>query len=392
MLVDERGEPSVKAAVRPRFRDWKKNELLKVQSWCARLAVNRCSYGSGCLHVRQKLLTFHGIIGQSADRRVFLGFAPARVLHAISFADVLNEDTGRGYQRRLNQQHSFDFRKYIQQDGSATIPLTLNARPCADDAWRLTTTASGAKLEIRADAGRILTQVDCQHRLGTLHDVDTQLPFMCFLGLTEREEMEIFSVINSKAKGLSTSLLDYHAATLATNLAAERPELLIALHLNADPSSPWHRQLDLGGTTTSGLQRRASLRTMQKAVKHFLTQTKLSKTKDIEVVATTVLAFWSAVAQVLESAWSEPRRHLVNKGVGVYALMVIGGDLVQEAETLASCDKRYFRAKLSEFLPAVDWSTDGAFRGLGGEVGVKEAVALLRSARKKTRMKVVRRG
>jgi hypothetical protein len=31
---------------------------------------------------------------------------------------------------------------------------------------------------------------------------------MCFLGLTEREEMEVFNVINSKAKGLSTSLLD----------------------------------------------------------------------------------------------------------------------------------------------------------------------------------------
>src|SRR3954451_15445773 len=111
--------------------------------------------------MRPKPIIFQGIIGQSADRRVFLGFAPARVLHAISFADVLNEDTGRGYQRRLNQQHSLDFRKYIQQAGSATIPLTLNARPRPDSAWRITTTATGAKLEIQADAGRILTQVDC---------------------------------------------------------------------------------------------------------------------------------------------------------------------------------------------------------------------------------------
>jgi DNA sulfur modification protein DndB len=51
---------------------------------------------------------------------------------------------------------------------------------------------------------------------------------MCFLGLTEREEMEVFNVINSKAKGLSTSLLDFHDATLAADLASDRPELFIA--------------------------------------------------------------------------------------------------------------------------------------------------------------------
>src|SRR5436309_2454000 len=82
-----------------------------------------------------------------------------------------------------------------------------------------------------------------------------------FMGLNEREEMEIFNVINSKAKGLSTSLLDFHDATLATDLAKERPELFIALHLNNNTESPWYRQLDLGGTSTSGLLRRASLRT-----------------------------------------------------------------------------------------------------------------------------------
>ena len=55
----------------------------------------------------------------------------------MSFADVLNEDTGRGYQRRFNAQHSLDFRRYIQQEAGATIPLTFNLRPRADDAWRI---------------------------------------------------------------------------------------------------------------------------------------------------------------------------------------------------------------------------------------------------------------
>src|SRR5207302_7329301 len=139
---------------------------------------------------------------------------------------------------------------------------TFNLRPRDDGAWRVVELDQRrARLEI-TDGAKILAQVDCQHRLGHLGALPVELPFMCFIGLTEREEMEVFNVINSKARGLSTSLLDFHDAQLSTDLAHERPELFISLFLKNEPSSPWHRQLDLGGDSTSGLTRRASLRTM----------------------------------------------------------------------------------------------------------------------------------
>jgi len=328
-------------------------------------------------------------MGYSAEREVFLGFAPARTLFAVSFADVLDEETGRGYQRRPNVQHSLDFRRYIQQAGSTTIPLTFNARPGEPGGWQIVRTVDTARLVVQAAAGRVLARVDCQHRLGHLHDLDVPLPFMCFLGLSQREEMEVFNIINSKAKGLSASLLDFHAATLANDLASERPELFISLHLHNEERSPWHRQLDLGGRSTSGLQRRASLRTMQKATKRFLSQTRLLQTTSVGTAAETVLAFWSAVADVLSDAWASPRRHLLTKGVGVYALMAIAADLVVEAPDTESLDRRYFTARLADFLPLVDWTSAGPFSGLGGEAGVKEAIALLRVARITSRLTVV---
>lgn len=125
--------------------------------------------------------------------------------------------------------------------------------------------------------------------------------------------------------------MDFHDATLATDLARERPELFIALHLNNNSESPWYRQLDLGGTGTSGLMRRASLRTMQKAVKKFLNQAKVLRVHAPDVAAQIVLDFWAAVAIVLREAWDSPRHHLISKGVGVYALTVIAGDLYAEA-------------------------------------------------------------
>jgi DGQHR domain-containing protein len=354
---------------------------------CSRLLHLRAGYGAELA----ENIRIAGLIGASASKKVFLGFAPAKLLYSLSFADVLDEDTRRGYQRRFNPKHSLDFRKYIQQESSSTIPLTFNLRPRPDDAWKIHEIGSTATLEIKEGVGKLLTQVDCQHRLGYLSDVDLDLPFMCFLGLTEREEMEIFNVINSKAKGLSTSLLDFHDATLATDLASERPELFIALHLNNHSESPWYRQLDLGGSSTSGLRRRASLRTMQKAVKKFLTQTKVLRTHSPETAAQIVLDFWSAVAVVLREAWDSPRHHLINKGVGVYALMSVAADLYAE-NTGSSCDKHYFVTKLAEFITDMDWSSQGPLKGFGGEGGVSSVVTLIREKRKKPQLKLVSNG
>ena len=352
----------------------------------------------GSMHILQldgadlsRNIKIHGQIGASSNRKVFLGFAPASLLYSISFADVLDEDTRRGYQRRFNPQHSLDFRKYIQQDGSSTIPLTFNLRP-SDGAWKVRElSAASAVLEINSKVGKVLAQVDCQHRLGYLNDVNLELPFMCFLGLTEREEMEVFNIINSKAKGLSTSLLDFHDATLATDLARERPELFIALHLNNNGESPWYRQLDLGGASTSGLMRRASLRTMQKAVKRFLGQTKILRHHTADAAAQIVLDFWAAVAIVLREAWDSPRQYLINKGVGVYALMGIAADLYLESVE-QGCDKRYFVTKLSEFIADIDWSSQGPLKGFGGEGGVNSVLSLIREKRKRPQLRVVANG
>src|SRR5712671_1205065 len=120
--------------------------------------------------------------GSSAQRQVLLGFAPASLLHKLSFADVLDEDTGRGYQRRFNSRHSLDFRHYIQRDNSATIPLTFNLRPRSDNIWRIADLSGHrARLEISDTNVKILAQVDCQHRLGHLSGSPIELPFMCFI-------------------------------------------------------------------------------------------------------------------------------------------------------------------------------------------------------------------
>lgn len=331
--------------------------------------------------------------GNSANRPVLVGFAPASLLCRLSFADVLNEDTGRGYQRRFNSQHSLDFRRYIQRDNSTTIPLTFNLRPRADSAWEVTNQgARRRRVRVSPTAGPVLAQVDCQHRLGHLTNLEIELPFMIFIGLNEREEMEVFNVINSKARGLSPSLLDYHDAQLANDLAGERPELFVALLLRNDPASPWYRQLDLGGARTSGMKRRASLRTLQKAIRAFLSRSQSLRGLPTETIAQAVLDFWLAVSITLPAEWAEPRKHFLTKGIGVYALMELAADICAESGDASLLNRRHFAAVLSDFAPHFDWSTRGPLNGLGGESGVAAAISLIRETRSRARLRLVANG
>lgn len=324
------------------------------------------------------------IRGFSLERPVLLGFASARTLYAASFADVLDEASGRGYQRRLNSRHSLDFRRYVQEVGSATIPLTFNLRGANGDGWFVEDGNDGVTLQVEPSL-KPLAQVDCQHRLGHLSDLEVELPFMTFIGLSEREEMEIFGVINGKAKGLSNSLLDFHDAQLCADLASERPELLVALHLKNEPTSPWYNRLDLGGNQVSGLDRRASLRTMQKACRIL---TRRLKPRVADEIAQIAHDFWSAVAMVMPGAFSQPRRSLVTKGIGVYALSELAADFVLEAPLAIRCDTSYFAALIGDLAPRLDWSSEGPLAGLGGEGGARRAAEILREIRNRPRLAV----
>lgn len=325
-----------------------------------------------------------GIIGHCGDREVFLGFATALDLSRISFPDTLDEFSGKGYQRRFHRQHSLEFKRYIQQPGATTIPLTFNLRPDRKG-WDLKRNTQGASLIVDVHSMPVMSQVDCQHRLGYLKESQIPFAFMAYIGLTIEEEMEIFRIINGKAKGLSGSLLDFTESRLVEDdLKAVRPELFLALVLHEDRRSPWYKSLDLGGNRTTGLQRVASLRTMQKGVRRFLREAGLSNKEVSDSIATLLIDYWRAVTVVLPKQWSQPRQHVLVKGIGVYCLMSLAGELYRESLSKAGmCDIDYFITMLSDFVNDIDWSNKGTMQGYGGAGGADLALALLRQVRAK---------
>lgn len=318
-----------------------------------------------------------GIIGTCGALPVFLGFAPAKVLSAFSFADVLDEDTGEGYQRPRNRGHSHDFKKYIMREGASTIPLTFNLRGESHDVWKINRRRNGTAILLLKHGVRCLAQVDCQHRLGELGDSDVSLAFMTFIGLDLRNEMAMFVIINTKAKGLSTSLTDFHRSSLISDLIREAPHLLLARKLNEDPQSPWFKMIRYGGATTSGLKRRTSLRMMQQSIRKFLLVTRLQHA-EIERTYSLLRGFWIAVSRVFPHEWEDPRNHLLTKGVGLYSLHLLLGDIVSTT-TPSGLSETYFEEELSPLRGQIDWRTHGVFAGAGGHKGAHEVYMILKS-------------
>ena len=323
------------------------------------------------------VIQFHGALGTSGSHSVFMGFAPAKLLKQHSFADILNEDTGEGYQRPFNKKHSADFRRYITASNSSTPPLTFNLRKENKNKWCIKSGEGRSAILILQKGSSCLAQVDCQHRLGKLDDIDIELPFMAYIGLDFRQEMAIFNVINSKAKGLSSSLTDYHESKLLTDMANEAPHLFISRKLNEDVSSPWFRLIRYGGETTSGLKRRASFRMMQRTVALFLSQTKGIDLGTLEDKYHIILSFWEAIQSLFTEEWEDHRHNLITKGVGLYSLMLILSDIVKR-NPQESFTADYFKTVLAPIKGNFDWSSTGRFAFVGGKKGVQDVYAALK--------------
>jgi DNA sulfur modification protein DndB len=323
------------------------------------------------------VIQFLGLLGTSGSHSVFLGFASAKVLKQHSFADILNEDSGEGYQRPFSRQHSLDFKRYIINSNSSTPPLTFNLRKDHKTLWSIKSGRNrSAILNIHRDS-RCLAQVDCQHRLGELDDMDIELPFMAYIGLDLRQEMAIFNIINSKAKGLSSSLTDYHESKLLADLANEAPHLLISRKLNEDNSSPWLRMVRYGGETTSGLKRRASFRMMQKTIASFLAQTRGIALGTLEDKYQIISSYWSAIQILFPDEWKNHRYNLITKGVGLYSLMLLLADIVKQ-NPKASFTQDHFTTILTPLKGNFDWSSSGRFAYVGGRKGVQDVYAALK--------------
>ena len=100
---------------------------------------------------------------------------------------------------------------------------------------------------------------------------------------------------------------------------------------------------------------------------------------DIENQYQIILQFWTAVRNVFPSEWQNHRHSLLTKGVGLYSLMELLGDLILEIKESA-LDEDFFMQKIRVLTQTVDWNSKGMFAKAGGRKGAHEVYQVLKKA------------
>ena len=285
-----------------------------------------------------------------------------------------NSQTKRGYQRqpqesRVNQLAN-DLKKNLTDLPTAVLFNIRNrqAREAVD--------RHELQLEKLQGLNRAkFSVVDGQHRVLALEklmaeDPETwsgfMIPFVCFLGATEQEEMEQFYIVNSTAKSVKTDL----ALTLLRK-RAEKPEVYRSLtepgwewqlkgqaivEWLSGESSVWRNRIraanmDKGSTTIS-------LASMVSSLKPLLSTPYFRGLKP-EQQATIVDAYWQAIRELLRPAFDQPEDYTVQKGVGVMQFHLVLPDVMEcvRSRGLMTSDPSSYKKILEDALTTLQGDT-----------------------------------
>ncbi|MGA3136925.1 MAG: DGQHR domain-containing protein [Terracidiphilus sp.] len=191
-----------------------------------------------------KFIEVKAFLAKQRNRQIFSFVIDSATFDRIAFVSRRDDDKDAGYQRNLSKQRAADIAHYIDKEGGC-IPNSI-----------LVNLEEGATYDAGTQTLRIPDQpnaawvIDGQHRMFGLRQATTKydLVVTAFLGINIAEQAKQFKIINSKQKGVPTSLLyDLLDLTKDGTYVQQRGHELATM-LNDDPESPWYRQIDLTGS------------------------------------------------------------------------------------------------------------------------------------------------
>jgi DGQHR domain-containing protein len=191
-----------------------------------------------------KYVEVKATVAKQRDWQIFSFVLDSSTFDRIAFVSRRDDDKEAGYQRNLSKQRAADIAHYIDKENGC-IPNSI-----------LVNLEQGATYDEKTQTLRIPDQpkaawvIDGQHRMFGLRQARTtyDLVVTAFLDINVAEQAKQFKIINSKQKGVPTSLLyDLLDLTKDGTYVQQRGHEL-ATRLNEDAESPWYHQIDLTGS------------------------------------------------------------------------------------------------------------------------------------------------
>lgn len=298
-------------------------------------------------------------------RVTYQGFVSSQNAINFSYSKLYNDPSRKGYQRPIDQRRSKDFAKYLSQGEDALYtPILLNA--CGN--WEFY-----AYDKQRPSLGRLIckkkaTLMDGQHRLSGIReyiaetDSTLNVPFLAFHYLDEDEEIKLFDVINTKAKGIGKSLSRY--------LNRDNDEISwVATNLILKPESPFFSKGTLMGKRTK--EKNITLQNVYNIVKLLTKKSeleKLSKEKTLNLA----LFYFNLIKDLFPDEWDDNKLYRMTHVTCLNALAIAGNTIINNNYLLKSKQPDSVKiANLLIKLKDIDWTSNGDLKYLKGVAGSK---------------------
>lgn len=329
---------------------------------------------------------------------VYRGSAPAKDIVEASWIDFHDPDQNpHGYQRAFDQKRSDKAHTYAEDGHEPFWPEAILA--VRDDAnleeeekvdWSFhegsVTDDRFGILSVTYTRGltnyingkderwrRGFSQVDCQHRLGSMGDSDKRVTFCVIPGISRRQEAIVFRAINQNQKGIPTSLVD----TIIQLTDPDVPAHISWAHdLNIDVGSPFYGLVDTGGR--GQVRTLIKFRGLQQSLK-LLIPPKHINTGAIDFGQGYLFArnFWGAVEDEWPTEFRNKNDYKMMVNPGVRALSRLGRQLFESKIDVQDFSKGPIQNYLQSGKPNVDWSTIGPLQDATGKGAEKRVLAQL---------------
>ncbi|WP_338652979.1 DGQHR domain-containing protein [Lysinibacillus sp. Y5S-8] len=298
-------------------------------------------------------------------RVAYQGFVSSQVAVTFSYSKLYNDPSGKGYQRPINKKRCSDFADYLSKgEDSLYTPILLNAA----GNWEF-----HAYDKHRPNLGRLIckkkaTLMDGQHRLGGIKDyiseTDSMLnvPFLAFHYLDDDEEIKLFDVINTKAKGIGTSLSRY--------LNRDNDDVSwVATNLILRPESPFFSKGTLTGKRSK--EKNITLQNLYSMVKLLTKKSlleKLSKEKKLNLC----LFYFNTIKELFPDEWEDNSLYRMTHVTCLNALAIVGNQIINDNYLVKSQQPDSVKiAQILMNLKEIDWFSNGDLKYLKGAAGSK---------------------
>ena len=322
---------------------------------------------------------------------VFRGSAPAKDIVEASWIDFHDpEQNPYGYQRAFDDNRSAKAREYAENavesnksfwpesilavrndadiEDDEEVQSSFQADPTSDGRFgtlKVTYTKGYTKL-INGQIlpwRRAFSQVDCQHRLGNMHNSSMPVTFCIFVEMSRHQEALVFRDINRNQKGIPTALVDTIIYSTDDNPPAH---IAWAWNLGIDSGSSLYRLVDTGGRgqgetliNSRGLQQSLKLLIPPK----YIDAGQITHDQGYEFVRN----FWNIVREEWPNEFADKTAYKMMVNPGVRALSRIGRRVLELKLDVQDFSREPIEQYLRNGKPKADWSLTGPLKDATGK-------------------------